>query len=1335
MIRRTGLAAFFLILTCLLLQLSYSIQALVLPLLWILFLMWGRRLRQRTFLLIAVIIGLTLTSAHLQTFGTRAYLHRCIAGLDDLCRSFTSHNKSVSDTITDMGFEDLVDQVHRNLGSDVRCALMDSTGDVIAWTSRIEPAVIDTSTVIRLMTAREQGFLSTNCRLDDRYLHVTLPLEARPVSDVPRNITEQIDAYSLVSVPWIVHADIIFFSIVIGFFLLLIEMSMSGRWRIVAVCALLFRIILRFAIPANGLFGPLPFASFIPFFDSAGDVFLSTGILFFLVASPGIQIRYAETKRIYSSLFSVLSVIIACILIERIFLWISDQMVADEFSYETLILNPGYVLLAISILLICITVNRLPALFRRSGWIDVVLASIAVMLFVSHHSHLGGLIILSVGLSRLHSIPTVSQVTRWTGMVLWGIVFLIPLWNFEYNNIKQRHVEDLSRQIADPGFPWFRLLVKETIKDAAIHEDLHDVWAQSALSRFPVMGEISRFDSAGIIQDRFAFGYSSSNPPVSSPVTVSSDNAVVRGVADNIIPPLSTVELRSKPGSDRSTISIKLLADMVAPVLSGITLLADGTRWPSDLQLIDRGLISDIEVGTFVMGWAGREHGDKEIYGFQREFADGPHLLTIKIKSYGYGSSILVLLAILGLVAIIAQLSLGIWQLWMTPSPRILFYRYRDRLIPFLLAIAAPPLIAILLLGPWAERRVLDEQTERRLRLRMDEVSSRFRTETIENALLVARHIDDAPLDSTFHWSGESVALFDSSGTCVRGDMIRAGILPPALVQSVYRTGRPLMIVPRENDVVAAVVPVGYESVVAVFQPLYRVLSRLSAALPDVSMAFWKDGKRATASVKPPCRKIEERISYSAPRSRTQTITGLTPELDPWLIRFVADDVRDNAISLGIRREVLGRSSKLESTIQIWGLGILLPVIVIIVFLSSWAAGFVSKPVSEMITRARRIEEDELDVDWPTPTGELGQLALALNNMTHRLIESRMDAEQRRMYLSAVLSQITSAVMVARQDGTIQLANPPAEKLLESSNFLGTGESASLLNGPLGDALSTVLVHGLSTTQTIVIDSEIHPRQWHVGVAPLKEKVSSTINAVIILEEITELTERERLLAWASFAREMAHEIKNPLTPMKLAAQHLRKAHREKRTDYDTVLMKATEMIERQTTRIEEIVREFSSFTKATGKEFSRIDLCSIISECTEDFRYAAPRDVTLTDDCLDKEVFIAGDREAVRKILTNLIDNAIRAVGSEGRIVVSVRTRGEMAVIECIDDGVGIPREIRSRIFEPGVSSRPGGTGLGLSICRSLVAAHGGRIEIIEPVSGGTGIRIEIPLDTSMII
>jgi len=1334
-IRKTGPPAFFLIATCFILQLPLMVQAVALLLTWILFLLCARRGRKRTSFLIVFIIGLTLVGSHVRLLGTGAYLRRSISTIDDFCRSISIHRIETDTDHSDIGFEDLRKRVEILMGPDVICAMTDSGGRLVAWTSGIIPAMLDSSEITRLFSARDKIYISHHCPIDNRFFHIALPLVFRPDSHVPDGNIAQSDIITNISIPRFVDTDLISLFIIGGFFLLLIEISATSSWLIAAFCAVTFRLMLRYCIPAHGIFGPMPFASFIPFLDSAGDVFLSASVLFFLGLSRPFTIGFIRSKGILSSVLFTAAVSFNYILIERVFLWLLDHMVIEDFSYETLILHPGFVAILVSFLLIIIILTRLPALFRRSWWMDGALSILAVLLILNNRTHTGSLIFLILGLSRLHGLRTMTRVGRWTGMVLWGIAFIIPLWNLEYDRMNVRRVEDLSHEIADPGLPWFRLLVKETIRGIDPQSDLHDIWAQSPLAEFPVMGEISRIDSSGILSDRFAFGYTSTDPPRYPLSFDSAEREVVRDVADNTIPPLPTVIVQSDPGPELSIIQICLLADIAAPLLAGTPSLSDGTHWPSDLLLADQGLISDIEIGTFAIGWSEEEHGRGKTFGFQREFADGPHLLTVQMDYHGYGNSILALLAVFGFVAIVAQSSLGIWQIWKTPSPRVLFYRYRDRLLPFLLVIAAPPLVAILLLGPWAERRVLNEQTDKRLRLRLDELSSRFRTEVIEHAMVVSRHSIDTPLDTMAHWSGETSALFDSTGICIDGDARQASILSPAIVRSVFRTGRPLMIIPPDIDVVAAVVPVGYEGILAVFQPLHIMLSRLSTAMPDVSMAFWKNGKRVSASIKPPCKEIVKFITFSPPRFRTAQSLQTRHELDRWLIRSVSDDVRDNAIHLGIRRELTGRVSKLESTVHMWGLGILLPVIVGIVFLSSWAAGLVSKPITEMTVRARRIEDDELDVVWPTPTGELGQLSYALSSMTKRLIESRMVADQRRTYLSAVLSRITSAVMVVRRDGTIELTNPPADKLLETSVILGPDDSMTLLHGPLGDAVSSVFVRGVSTTQTIVIDSDTHPRQWQVGVAPLTHGTSSLMNAVVILEEITELAERERLVAWASFAREMAHEIKNPLTPMKLAAQHLRKARSEKRPDFDSVLTKATEMIERQTNRIEQIVREFSSFTKATGKEFVPLDLCTIVRECTEDFRYAAPQDVILTAECPEGEVIISGDREAVRKILTNLIDNAIRAVGTAGKITITVETGGDMAVLICVDNGVGIPPEIKSRIFEPGVSSRPGGTGLGLSICRSLVAAHGGRIEIIDALSGGTGIRIEIPLNTTKVM
>jgi two-component system nitrogen regulation sensor histidine kinase NtrY len=343
--------------------------------------------------------------------------------------------------------------------------------------------------------------------------------------------------------------------------------------------------------------------------------------------------------------------------------------------------------------------------------------------------------------------------------------------------------------------------------------------------------------------------------------------------------------------------------------------------------------------------------------------------------------------------------------------------------------------------------------------------------------------------------------------------------------------------------------------------------------------------------------------------------------------------------------------------------------------------------------------------------------------MTSRLAASVAAVAREKAHLETILEQIGAGVVVLDSDLTVERINSAVRGLLPW--LAGPSGGASLVGGPLDAVARRAMETGIPVRETLRRSDE--RRTWQVSAASLGDRCPGSSGVVIVLEETTELLERQRLLTWAEFAKEAAHEIKNPLTPIKLSAQHLRRAFEDQAPNFAEVLARATEMIERQAGRMEVILRELSSFTRATGRSLHPVDLCAIVTQVVQDYSFYQSRGVTIRMVCGERPVEILGDAEALRMVCGNIIDNAAKAVESGGSVTVSVESSGDMAVILCDDTGPGIPLDLVERVFEPGFSLRPGGTGLGLSICRSLVAAHGGSIHLAN-LDHGTRVEVRLP-------
>ncbi|MCI0585784.1 MAG: ATP-binding protein [Planctomycetes bacterium] len=220
----------------------------------------------------------------------------------------------------------------------------------------------------------------------------------------------------------------------------------------------------------------------------------------------------------------------------------------------------------------------------------------------------------------------------------------------------------------------------------------------------------------------------------------------------------------------------------------------------------------------------------------------------------------------------------------------------------------------------------------------------------------------------------------------------------------------------------------------------------------------------------------------------------------------------------------------------------------------------------------------------------------------------------------------------------------------------------------------------------------------------------------------------EREAAWREMARQIAHEIKNPLTPMRLSTSLLQRAHREHPGDFDRVLERTTGTLLRQIDGLQKIASDFSAFAGGPRRSPRRLSLAEVAREFPEMYAgWAAERRVRFETSLAEAEV--VADPEELRRLFINLLDNAFEAAGEGGGVRLEVARDGKSAILRVEDDGPGIPEEVRARLFEPYFSTKTTGTGLGLAICRRIVADLGGTIAL-EPRPGrGTSARVTIPL------
>jgi two-component system, NtrC family, nitrogen regulation sensor histidine kinase NtrY len=434
-------------------------------------------------------------------------------------------------------------------------------------------------------------------------------------------------------------------------------------------------------------------------------------------------------------------------------------------------------------------------------------------------------------------------------------------------------------------------------------------------------------------------------------------------------------------------------------------------------------------------------------------------------------------------------------------------------------------------------------------------------------------------------------------------------------------------------------------------------------------------------------------------------------------------------------------------------------VIAMIVLLSAVLIGlaFANRlvaPIRRLIGAAQVVATGNLYVHVPARDGEgdLGQLASTFNTMTRELRTQRDDImqardvlDQRRRFTEAVLSGVSAGVIGVDEQGRVTIMNRTAERLT------GTVE-ADALDRPLGDVvpeLSPMIAEARHDKQRLVsanVTVSRAGRERQLSVRMTSEQSPDTHHGyVVTLDDITALVSAQRTSAWADVARRIAHEIKNPLTPIQLSAERLkRKYSRTITTDRD-VFEQCTDTIVRQVDDIKRMVDEFSAFARMPKPVIGQDDLAEVIKQVVFLMRVAHP-DITFEAILPADRVPASFDRRLISQALTNIVKNATEGIAAlptdlrqNSRIDIRLEAAAGMAAVDVIDSGIGFPRENRARLLEPYVTTREKGTGLGLAIVGKILEEHGGGLELNDApavAKGGHGawvrlkFRIDMPAD-----
>ena len=424
---------------------------------------------------------------------------------------------------------------------------------------------------------------------------------------------------------------------------------------------------------------------------------------------------------------------------------------------------------------------------------------------------------------------------------------------------------------------------------------------------------------------------------------------------------------------------------------------------------------------------------------------------------------------------------------------------------------------------------------------------------------------------------------------------------------------------------------------------------------------------------------------------------------------------------------------------------ILLAIIILsgAVWLGLWAATRIVQPIGRLIGMANRVSRGDLAsrVEVYKDDGELGALARAMNHMTAQLqtqrddlIETNKQFDRRRRFTEAVLSGVSAGVVGVSAEGRVTIANRSA------SDLLGV-EAGSIVGMRISEALPEIsnMLHAASGACAFEAAEQIelirNDRARTLNVRVVSDQVEGERSLVITFDDITQLISAQRNAAWGDVARRIAHEIKNPLTPIQLSAERLRRKYSKEIVSAPEIFDKCTETIIRHVSDIGRMVDEFSSFARMPKPVIAREDLRELAKSAVFPQRVSYP-DIEFMFEAPAEAVLARCDGRLIVQALSNLLKNAAESIAAReagapvGRIRVEVRATGREARIDVVDNGVGLPKAERHRLTEPYMTTRAKGTGLGLAIVRKVIEEHGGVLSFDDDASlGATGARVSVTL------
>lgn len=628
-----------------------------------------------------------------------------------------------------------------------------------------------------------------------------------------------------------------------------------------------------------------------------------------------------------------------------------------------------------------------------------------------------------------------------------------------------------------------------------------------------------------------------------------------------------------------------------------------------------------------------------------------------------------------------------------------------------------------------------------------------------------------------------SSAVIDSSGSPLA--TFGAPVIPESVLEGVLKEGRTFNFFAAGEELVAkSAVPVRDEiypdKVVGcafVARRLDDVLSRRIASELGIDLSFYAGGDVAASSkrelfvselmpstISPDayvaCLINGRELHYSWERiGKIDVVLGYSPLRGP-------GGEAVGAVSVPVVAEEGEVGRRMGWTTAAISYLIVIVICAIFIFGLLLARG-ISRPIRQLIQGTLRIGSGDLGFTIPKPSDdEIGDLVTSFNRMTAALAKSSKALGERKRYIETIIGNVGAGIISTDPGGRIDTFNAAAENILKVKGRNARGRDARRLLRRVGasglaEVLGDVRGPGEVARKQIGFTAKDGRTATLRAVATVVGAPRRRVmGKVIVFEDVTELIRSEKLLAWSEMARQVAHEIKNPLTPMKLSAQHVLQARRDGVGDFDKVLEESVGTIVEQIESLRRIAVEFSQFSRMPARKLELKDINEIVEDSLTQYERTIGSSVRIVKDLKSGLPKVKVDGDEVKRVFVNIIENAVQAMPGGGTLEIvsrAVRSRRRMGrtsdsrhkergydvrvsssgghtrsrdfvEIAFSDTGTGISSADVGSLFEPNFSTKSHGTGLGLAICKGIVDAYGGEILIESRQGAGTRVSVRFP-------